>query len=163
MSLRERLEAKTRRRLSVPVLVSDPSEDQGELQTLLVALQAAQGRDDEEAAARLRAQAEAQADKVRAHWAEVELQAMPKAEWRAANALWQTVETTEDGPQVVTNWDEALAPLIAQSCVDPELQDPEWWAEQLAKPEWSEGDSHTFQLAILRLNVESADPQVPKD
>jgi hypothetical protein len=163
MSLRDRLEAKARRRLSVPVLVSDPSEDQGELNTLFVALRAAQGREDEDAAKLLAAQVDAQAAKVQSHWASVELQALPRDEWRAANALWQTVETTEDGPQVVTNWDEALATLIAQSCVDPELQDTEWWTQQLAKPGWSEGDSHAFQLALLRLNVDSADPQVPKD
>lgn len=163
MSLRDRLEAKTRRRLSVPVLVSDPSEDQAGLNTLFVALRAAQGRDDEAAAAVLLPQVEAQAEKVQAHWASVELQALPRDEWRAANALWQTVENTEDGPQVVTNWDEALATLIAQSCVDPDLQDTEWWTQQLAKPGWSEGDSHAFRLALLRLNVDTVDPQVPKD
>lgn len=163
MNLRERLEAKTRRRLQVPVLVSDPSQDQADLSTLLTALRAAQGRDDADAAAVLTVQVTEQAEKVQEHWAMVELQALPRDEWRAVNRVWQTVETTEDGPQVVTNWAEALAPLVAESCVDPDLRDEDWWAEQLAKPGWSEGDTNALQLALLRLNIESVDPQVPKD
>jgi hypothetical protein len=163
MSLRERLEAKARRRLSVPVLVSDPSQDQAELNTLFVALSAAKGRDDEDAAALLLAQVEDQTEKVQSHWALVWLQSLPKDVWREVNAAWQTVETTEDGPEVVTNWDEALAPLIAESCEDPDLQDEKWWSDQLAKPGWSEGDTNAFKLALLRLNVDAADPQTPKD
>jgi hypothetical protein len=63
---------------------------------------------------------------------------------------------------VVTNWAEALAPLLAESCVDPDLRDAQWWAQQLARPEWSEGDTNALQMALLRLNVDAADPQVPK-
>lgn len=163
MSIRARVEAKIRRRLSVPVLVSDPSQDQANLEAVVIALRAAQGRDDDEAAAQLLPEVEVQAAKVQSHWASVELQNLHPDEWQAASILWQTLETTEHGPEMVTNWHEALPSLIAQSCVDPDLQDEGWWAEQLAKPEWSTGDFDGFRIAILRLNTYSVDPQVPKD
>jgi hypothetical protein len=162
MSLRSRLEEKTRRRLIVPILVSDPSEDQAQMQTLHAAFQAATGAQNAEAAKGYGAELEKVAARVRSHWADVELQAMPRDEWRAATSAWQTVETTEDGPQVVTDWALALAPLLAESCVDEDLRDANWWAGQLARPEWSEGDTNALQLALLRLNVDAADPQVPK-
>lgn len=162
MSLKERLEAKQRRRINVPVLISDPAQDQADGMALATALQAALGRDDAPAADRLREQIKEQAEKIAANWAVVELQSMPRDQWRAATATWQTVETTEDGPQVVTDWAQALAPLLAESCVDPELRDETWWAGQLARPEWSEGDSNALQLALLQLNVDAVDPQVPK-
>jgi hypothetical protein len=162
MSLKERLEGKQRRWLMVPILVSDPSEDQAALSALLVALNAAAGRDDAGAVAQLQPQAEAHADKVRSHWVEVKLLSLPADEWRVATSVWQTVEVSDDGPEVVTNWAEALAPLLAESCADPELQDAEWWAGQLQQPGWSEGDRNALKLALLRLNVEAADPQIPK-
>lgn len=161
MNLKERLEGKQRRRLSVPILVSDPSEDQAALSTLLAAFNAATGRDDE--IRLLQPQVEEQAEKVRSHWVQVELQSLPKDVWREVNTAWQTVETTEDGPEVVTNWDEALAPILAASCVDEDLQDESWWSGQLAQPGWSEGDVNALKLAVLRLNVDAVDPQVPKD
>lgn len=162
MSLRSRLEEKTRRRLTVPILVSDPSEDQASLQTLYAAFQAATGAQDAEAAKKHEAELEEVAARVRSHWADVELQAMPRDEWRAACATWQTVETTEDGPQVVTDWTQALAPLLAESCVDPDVRDVDFWTQQLARPEWTEGDTNALRGALLRLNVDAADPQVPK-
>lgn len=162
-SLRERLEAKQRRRVTVPILVGDPARDQAELQVLLAAHTAAIGRGDAAEADTLRDRVEQQAAKVREHWVDVQLQAMPRDEWRAATAVWQSVDETEDGPQVVTDWASALAPLLAASCVDEELRDEAWWAERLAGPEWSEGDSNALQLALLQLNVDAVDPQVPKD
>lgn len=163
MSLRSRIEEKTRRRLTVPIRVSDPSEDQAQAQTLYAAYQAAVGAQDADAAAKHEVELEEAAARIRSHWVDVEMQAMPRDEWRAATSAWQTVESTEDGPQVVTNWAEAMAPLLAESCVDPELRDADWWAEQLNRPEWSEGDTNALQMALLRLNVDAADPQVPKD
>lgn len=162
MSLRDRLEAKQRRRLSVPILVSDPSEDQAALNTLAIAYQAAVGREDESAKV-LKVQVEEQAAVTAGHWAQVELQALPRTEWNAVYGAWQSVQVTDDGPEMVTDWAEALAPLLAESCVDPELRDEKWWAGQLARPEWSEGDTLALRLALLRLNVEAVDPQVPKD
>lgn len=162
MSLRQRLEEKQRRRLVVPIRVSDPSADQAAAETLQAALSVAMAAEDKGTIEGLQGQLQAVADRIRAHWADVELEAMPRDQWREATSAWQTVETTEDGPQVVTNWAEALAPLLAESCTDPELKDSEWWAAQLDRPEWSEGDTNALQIALLQLNVDAVDPQVPK-
>jgi hypothetical protein len=162
MSLRQRLEEKQRRRLVVPIRVSDPAADQAEAETLQAAFNVAVAAEDKGTVEGLRKQLVEAADRIRSHWAEVELEAMPRDQWREATSTWQTVETTEDGPQVVTNWAEALAPLLAESCTDPELKDAGWWAAQLDRPEWSEGDTNALQLALLRLNVDAIDPQVPK-
>ena len=156
------MEAKQRRRLVVPIRVSDPSEDQAAAQTLQAALNVALAAEDGAAAKQLEPQLHDIVARIRAHWVDVELHSMPRDDWRAVNAAWQTVEATEDGPQVVTNWGEALAPLLAESCVDPELQDAGWWAEQLAQPGWSEGDTTALQVALLRLNVDAVDPEIPK-
>lgn len=162
MSLRQRLEEKQRRRLVVPIRVSDPSADQAAAETLQAAFSVAAAAGDEATAENLRAQLAEVADRIRAHWADVELEAMPRDQWREVTSAWQTVENTGDGPQVVTDWAEALAPLLAESCTDPELKDAEWWAVQLNRPEWSEGDTNALQMALLRLNVDAVDPQVPK-
>lgn len=155
MSLRERLEAKQRRRLTVPILVSDPSADQHVLNGAMVALQVAQAREEpqaDEIEILGKAQEEAAAA-VQSHFADVELQAMSGNDWEAAMAAWSGEEI---------DWPKALAPLLAQSCVDAELQDEQWWAERLADPAWSEGDRDTLKMALLRLNVTAANPIVPK-
>lgn len=155
MSLRERLEAKQRRRLTVPILVSDPTTDQHVLNGATVALQVAQAREEPQAdeVEILRKAQEEAATAVQAHFAEVELQAMSGNDWEAAMAAWSGEEI---------DWPKALAPLLAQSCVDEGLQDEQWWAERLAGPAWSEGDRDTLKMALLRLNVTAANPIVPK-
>lgn len=155
MNLRERLEAKQRRRLVVPILVSDPSTDQHVLNGAMVALQVAQGREqvEQDEVEVLRKAQEEAAAAVQAHYAEVELQAMSGNDWEAAMAAWS-------GDEI--DWPRALAPLLAQSCVDEELRDEAWWAERLADPAWSEGDRDTLKMALLRLNVTAASPIVPK-
>lgn len=155
MSLRERLEAKQRRRLTVPILVSDSTQDQHVLNGAAVALQVAQSREEpqsDEIEILRKAQEEAAAA-VQAHFVEVELQAMSGNDWEAAMAAWS-------GDEI--DWPKALAPLLAQSCVDEELQDEQWWSERLADPAWSEGDRDTLKMALLRLNVTAASPTVPK-
>jgi hypothetical protein len=149
------LEAKQRRRLTVPVLVSDPSADQHVLSGATVALQMALSRDEPEAAEieTLRKAQEEAAAAVQAHFVEVELQAMPSSDWEAAMAAWS-------GDEV--DWSAALAPLLAQSCVEEELQDEQWWSECLAGEAWSEGDLDTLKVSLLRLNVTAANPIVPK-
>src|SRR5687768_6944521 len=110
MSLRQRLEEKQRRRLVVPIRVSDPAEDQAAAETLQAALSVAAAADDAGTVENLSKQLTETAERIRSHWAEVELEAMSRDQWREVTSAWQTVETTEDGPQVVTNWAEALAP-----------------------------------------------------
>lgn len=155
MSLRERLEAKQRRRLTVPILVSDPSSDQHVLNGATVALQVAQGREEPQPdeIEILRAAQEEAADAVQSHFAQVELQAMSDPDWEAAMAAWS-------GDEI--DWAKALAPLLAQSCVAEELQDEQWWSERLADPAWSRGDLDALKAALLRLNVTAANPIVPK-
>lgn len=155
MSLRERLEAKQRRRLTVPILVSDPSVDQHVLNGATVAFQLAQAREapePDEIEALRQAQEEASAA-VQAHFVEVELQAMSGSDWEAAMAAWS-------GDEV--DWSAALAPLLAQSCVDEDLRDEQWWSDCLAGEAWSEGDLDALKMALLRLNVTAASPIVPK-
>ena len=164
MSLRDRLEGKARRRLSVPVQISDPTEDFRDLNGAAVALEAARTRSaPEEELAPLRALVEELSEKVKQHWAPLELQALHAAEWEIAASNWQKIEVNEDGPVSVMDWTAALPPLLAESCVDPDLKDAEWWAEQLAKPHWTEGDLDALRAAILQLNIDAAGAQAPKE
>ncbi len=155
MSLRDRLAAKQRRRAVVPIQVSDPGPDYAKFQGALVALRVAQQREDNQPGEveGLKATAEAAEAAVNGHFAEVELEALPGPEWEAAMARWS-------GEKV--DWAVALAPLLAESCVDEELRDEQWWAERIADPAWSEGDLDVLRIALLRLNVHAADPIVPK-
>lgn len=163
MSIRERIQAKQRRRSVIPILVSDPSQDVVELQAVSVALGQAGARGDDAAVAQLQSQAEELGEKVQSHWAHVEILALPSAEWEAAVAAYQTITVNEDGPTAVMDWATCLAPILAASCVDPELQDAEWWQAQLSSDGWSEGDLDAVRGAVLRLNVEAAEARAPKD
>lgn len=155
MSIRERLAAKTRRRVVVPIQLSDDSEGRETVRGVEHALALAQHRgDDAETTARLESALQEANAAVLAHYAQVELQSLDPAEWDAAQQHWCT-----DGEW---NWAEALAPLLAQSCTDPELRDVGYWAEALARPEWSEGDRSALRTGLLHVNVFRADPFVPK-
>lgn len=155
MSLRERLAAKTRRRLVVPILVSDPSTDQHTLSGAMVALQVAQNREETQPGEveNLTKAVQEAADAVKAHYVEVHLQALSAPDWEAAQAKWA-------GDTI--DWSAALPPLLAESCVDEELQDEQWWQERLADEAWSEGDIDALRRALLLLNVSAVDPSVPK-
>lgn len=162
MTLREQLEAKRRRRAVVPVLVSDATEDGNKLAAIqhAHALAAEAGREAE--AALLLADMETQAEQVRAHWVDVELLALPAAEWEAAVTAWQTIQVRDDGPTAVINWDEGLPHLLALSCSDESMRDPEVWSALLSSGTWNEGEVDSLKRAILHLNVDAADPHVPK-
>ena len=163
MTLREQLEAKKRRRAVVPVLVSDMTEDGNQLAAFqhAHALAAEAGRDAE--AELLLADMEAQAEKVRGHWVDVELMALPPAEWEAATATWQTIQVQDDGPTAVMDWAEALPHLLALSCVDESMRDVAAWKPLLADGVCNLGEVDALKRALLHLNVEAADPRVPKD
>lgn len=163
MTLREQLEAKKRRRAVVPVLVSDATEDGNVLTAIqhAYALAVEAGRESE--AKLLEADAEEQAEKVRSHWVEVELLALPPAEWEAAVAAWQTIQVQDDGPTAVIDWVEGLPHLLALSCGDESMRDVEVWKTLLASGNWNEGELDSLRRAILHLNVDAADPRVPKD
>lgn len=157
MSLRERLEQKQRRRLVVPIQASDPSQDHEAYVGSSAALQIAQAKDDSspEYVAQLEKQLADAGDRYRSHYVEIELQALSRDDWEAAMHRWQGDETID--------WAAALAPLLAESCTDVDLQDEAWWVVQLSKPEWTEGDTDSLRMAILTLNVEAMEPRYPKD
>lgn len=157
--LREKLEAKQRRRLVQPIQITDSSADQQTWMGVTAALQVAQnkpeGERDDKAIANLQRQLDEAWERVRSHYADVELQSMPRDDWNAAMLEWQG----EDG----IDWAAALAPLLANSCTDPDLQDVEWWKGQLEQDSWSEGDTNALRMALLMLNVDSLDARLPKD
>jgi len=157
MSLREQLEAKQRRRLVVPVQITDPAADERTLGGAVQALRLAESRDPRQAGeveACTAAVTEGSAA-VLAHYAQVELQSLPASDWEAAMARW----TGEDG----VDWDHALAPLLAVSCVDESVRDEAFWAGLLVTPSWTDGDRDQLKRALLVLNVSAPDPLVPKD
>jgi hypothetical protein len=163
VTLREQLEAKKRRRAVVPVLISDATEDGNQLTALqhAHALAVENGRESE--AGLLLTDVEEQAEKVRAHWANVELHALPSAEWETAVTAWQTIQVQDDGPTAVIDWDEGLPHLLALSCTDESMRDPDTWKQLLGSGDWNEGEVDSLKRAILHLNVVAADPHVPKD
>ncbi|HEY9417676.1 MAG TPA: hypothetical protein VIQ30_23195 [Pseudonocardia sp.] len=162
MTLREQLEAKKRRKAVVPVLVSDATEDGNQLAAYqhAHALAVEAGRDAD--AALLLVDIEDQVAKVRAHWVDVELVALPPAEWEAAVAAWQTIQVQDDGPTAVIDWTEGLPHLLALSCTDESMNDPEVWKTLITGGAWNEGEVDSLKRAILHLNVDAADPHVPK-
>jgi hypothetical protein len=153
--LRERLAAKARRQLVVPILVSDASTDQHTFNGAMVALQLAQAREDPQPGEveNLTKAVQDAAEAVKAHYVDVHMQALTAADWEAAMAKW-TGDTVD--------WAAALPPLLAESCVDEELQDEQWWRERLGDESWTEGDIDALRRALLLLNVSAADPSVPK-
>lgn len=154
MSLRERIESKRIRRATVPVLISDPSADAQILQGVVAALAGAQQEGREDEATVLAVELERAQAAVSAHWEDVELQALGAVEWNAAAHEYEGEEGLD--------WDRALPVLLAESCTDPDAQDAEWWAKQLARPEWSQGDIASLKVALLRLNVDAAPAYIPK-
>jgi hypothetical protein len=156
MGLKDQLEAKKRRRLVVPIQISDPSEDHEIYMGVAVALQQAQQREDNGAVvAQLETQLVAAGEKVRSHYADVELLAMRRDDWNAAMAAWQGDDDID--------WAEALAPLLAESCVDDDLRSVEWWRQQLGRDEWTEGDTDALKSGLLQLNVMRMEARYPKD
>ena len=160
-SLRERLAAKERRRLVVPIQISDSSEEE---RTWMGAVAAHQHQFEKGAEAnadllsQLEKQVDAANDRFRAHYADVTLQALSRADWEAATAKWQT----EDGEPGQMDWAAALAPLLAESCVDEDLQDEQWWRDTLTQPNWTEGDVDSLRAALLQLNVYALEARYPK-
>jgi hypothetical protein len=156
VSLREKLEAKQRKRLVVPVQVSDPSTEHEAYIGAASALKLAHAKEEStpEYIAQLEKLVVDAGERYRSHFVEVELQSLDRADWNAAMAKWMGEEHID--------WDAALAPLLAESCTDEDLQDEQWWAERLAAPEWSEGDVDALKAAILTLNVTSMEARYPK-
>lgn len=157
-SIRDRIAGKQRRRVVVPILLSDPTEDQNLWMGAYTAHEQAKRRDpqDEAEIADLQRQLDEHQERVNAHTVEVELLSLPQGEWEAAQAEW----VTESGDSL--DWKNALPHLLAASCVDEELQDAEWWTTILAGEAWTEGDLDALKTGLLHINISAPDPRVPK-
>lgn len=168
MSLRERLAAKKRRTVTVPVQVSDPGParvayEQAERQFLLLQLTHDAGRDDgskdRAALKRKLASAKKARDTAKAgyleHFEEVEFQAAnaPDAERVLGEHLGSDGEWMES---------TALPPLAALCAVDEELRDEPWWTEQLASGSWSSGERGRLWMSLLGINTALPPENLPK-
>lgn len=72
------------------------------------------------------------------------------------------VYPAEDGADGGMDWRAAL-PVVAALCAeDEELQDDEWWAEQLASPSWTHGERLGLWQELLALNTARPAVHVPK-
>lgn len=156
MSLWDDLERKHRRVVVVPVQISDPSTTMRQMQEVAAAVGLARENGELDTVTSLNARlVELQADYER-HFTKVRLQSLPAPQWEAATTLYQDEAGRMD-------WSMALAPLLAESCVDPDLKDAERWEKMLAGDSWSDGDVKAFQAALLHLNVTAMDALIPKD
>jgi hypothetical protein len=160
VSLRDLIEAKQRRTTTWPLLVGNPSAAAAEVETFRKALAVHQAmlaerkktgkrptKADNQREEELRADLKASLDRATATVVHIELQSLPDHEWEA---LFGDLEPEENGDLDLTS---ILAPLLAASCVDPDLQDVDWWTEQLKRPEWTDGDKATVSRTLLELNV----------
>lgn len=155
MSLRDQIAAKQRRQAEVPIQITDPTKDHEAWVGIATALELARQREDNAAEVeRLEAQLAEAHERLQANWTTITLLALPGDDWEAAMHQWQGEDEV--------NWSEALAPLLAASCEDPELRDAQWWQEQLSRPEWSEGDIAVLRMGLLQLNVSVLEPRAPK-
>jgi hypothetical protein len=160
MSLRNLIEAKQRRTVTHPILVGNPSVAAAEVRQLGAALvehvrllgeKRKSGKKptkaDQDREAKLKADLQSAEEQRAALTVHVELQSLPDDEWEAALA-----QLNEDAREKY-DLNDILSALLAASCTDPELQDADWWAEQLQKPTWTDGDKASISSALLNLNV----------
>jgi hypothetical protein len=162
-SLRERIEAKTRRTTTVPVLVGNAAAAEAEVATfravldthLQVLVQRRQTDDkpgpaDDEQTAKLRKQLSDAQRRLEATIVQVELQSLPPDEW---DALCDSLpEDPESGGYDIA---DIRAEIMAACCVDEDLRDAAWWEEQFSRPEWSKGELLAVNMALINLNLSS--------
>lgn len=160
MGLRDLIEAKQRRTATHPILVGNPSAAAAEIKQLTgelmehmrsLAAKKKAGKKPTKADTDREAKITAALEAAQARRAEmtvdIELQSLPEDEWEAAIA--DLPEEARDSYDLSA----ILSVLTAASCTDPELQDADWWAEQLAKPTWTDGDKSSLSSTLLSLNV----------
>jgi hypothetical protein len=159
VSLKDRLAGKQRRTTTVALLVTDPGQDlrdrarksgeNADLAELAVRVNTGMGKDAAEALRRtataLRQEADALAAQIGEHYADITLTAVPAPVWEDL----LNGHRTDDGDVAET----ALPVMLAACSVDADLQDPDWWAEQLASEAWTYGDREALRLAVLQVNA----------
>lgn len=160
-SLRERIEAKERRKATFPMQVGDAAAAQAQVQMARAALDVHQkqvkGRRDEQGgqptepeAKRtivLRGVLKEAKDRLAATVADIELLSLPDDVW---DRVLGGAPEDEAGD---IDLDDVRAELLAESCVDPDLQDAAWWEQQMARPEFSKGDKIALNNTLLALNL----------
>lgn len=156
-TLRERLEAKRRRRVTFPIqLDTVPTSALTGLaaaqNALAALLRTGVDEDDEKATAARQAIAAAQAA-VDAHYADVEFQALPDEDFEALADTGRD----KDGDLDL----KSITPALAAACaVDPDLHDEQWWAIQVA--DWSTGERISLGTRLFELNYAGPGARVPK-
>lgn len=147
MSLRERLEAKARRRVVWTVQVSDPDLAQAAAAAASAERQAGGAVGVSEGAARALDEVVADTrDQVASHFERVEFEALAPEDFEALLAAHVDEHGDVDRP--------AMRAALAGACaVDEDLRDADWWAEQLASGRWSKGEvDDLYHLLFTVLN-----------
>ena len=159
-SLKERLAAKQRRTVTVPVQISDPGPARDELertQKQATLWETIATKDDEDSQERLAAAREERARAAAVfneHFVEVEF----------ASGSPDDVERILEAHSDDDGWTLASLPELAALCaVEEELRDPEWWAEQLAPDgSWSSGERGGLWQELMRINTQMPPERLPK-
>lgn len=158
--LRALIEGKQRRTATHPILVGNPAAAVAEVKQLTgdlvehmraLADKKKTGKKptkaDTDREAKIKADLESAQARRAGMTVEIELQSLPEDEWEAA------IADLDDDAREKYDLTSILAVLTAASCTDPELQDADWWAEQLKRPEWTDGDKSSLASTLLNLNV----------
>lgn len=162
----EQLRAKTRRHVVVPVETKAPTEEQelraNEVRTRLVAAvirreTAASGtvawREASEDVDRLQAELEAVEAE---NQVQIAFTAMDSEDFEKIAAVYPSPEGRDAG----MDWKAAL-PVVAAICADdPELQEDTVWKGLLEQ--WTHGEKLALWGALLRLNINTPEPYIPK-
>lgn len=157
MSLRNRLAAKRRRTLVVPVQVEDDTTQRADAEKARRALLAAALGDGTTPEVKQAAQdaVDAAEAALAATREDIVFQALDPDDAERITSE----HTGEDGRIV----ESTILPVLAAACaVDPDLQDESWWAEQLNGGSWALGERDGLYRDLLDLNLSRPRPGTPK-
>ncbi|WP_402465799.1 hypothetical protein [Isoptericola aurantiacus] len=161
VSLKERLAAKARRTVTVPVQVSDPGParaayEKAEKDLLFAELAKSGQKGTAKQVATAKRTRDAASAELRDHFAEVEFAAGDPADVERILAA----HTDDEGEWSI----DALPELAALCATDPELQDAPWWSDQVGPgTTWSLGERQDLWIRLLNLNTNLPPEQLPKD
>lgn len=158
MSLRDQLDRKARRRVVVPVQVSDPAQDDrraADARRQLALARVTPGMDPD-ALAELERLVEETTTALAAHFVDVAFVALRGDDFEALIAA----HTGDDGDLDR----DRMRPALAAACAEDEsLRDPDWWAEQFASDEWSAGErDNLYNRLFTELNYSVPSGGIPK-
>ena len=163
-SLRERLAAKSARRVTHPIATREPKAEYDAFQMAIVALSMHPPKGDDghdpKVLGRLVKERNKARDAYQAIFVDVEFEALPADVYE--QLLESHIDPDSDDDELVSDWPALLPELVAASCADEDLRDVDWWREQLGKPAWSAGDLIDLRVLLVRLNTEHP-VKAPKD